>query len=136
MIPGEATAILLSETEHLSEEVGSVEATELVARSCVPCRGGIPPLTEHEARRYLAQTHGWALAPEANRIAREFTFRDFREAVAFVNRVADLAEEEGHHPDFQIRGNRVTIVLWTHKIDGLHENDFIMAAKINRLHGG
>ena len=80
-----------------------------------------------------AETLEWSLNGEANRISRRFSFKDFREALAFVNRVGDLTESEGHHPDFAIHWNTVDLVLWTHKIGGLHENDFIMAAKIDRL---
>ena len=105
----------------------------LASRSCVPCRGGVDPLSESQARRLLEETPGWALAEQGKRLERSFEFRDFVEAMRFVNRVAELAEEEGHHPDIAIHWNRVTLVLWTHKIGGLHENDFILAAKIHRL---
>jgi len=105
----------------------------LAARSCVPCRGGVPPLSEDAARDLVARTAGWSLAVSATRLTRHFEFRDFVEAMKFVNRVADVAEAEGHHPDIAIHWNRVDLTLWTHKIDGLHENDFILAAKIDRL---
>jgi 4a-hydroxytetrahydrobiopterin dehydratase len=105
----------------------------LASRSCVPCRGGIDPLSESQARRFLEKTPGWALAEQGKRLERSFEFRDFVEAMRFVNRVAELAEEEGHHPDIAIHWNRVSLALWTHKIGGLHENDFILAAKIHRL---
>jgi 4a-hydroxytetrahydrobiopterin dehydratase len=110
-----------------------MDAAQLTAKRCVACRGGTPPLTAEQAREYLAATPEWALSDAADRLTRSFTFKDFRDAMTFVNRVADLAEEEGHHPDFAIHWNRVEIVLWTHKIGGLHENDFIMAAKIDRV---
>jgi 4a-hydroxytetrahydrobiopterin dehydratase len=84
--------------------------------------GGAPP-------RYAE----WALAENATRLMRRFEFADFRAAMEFVNRVADVAEEQGHHPDIAIHWNKVDLVLWTHKIAGLHENDFILAAKIDRL---
>jgi 4a-hydroxytetrahydrobiopterin dehydratase len=105
----------------------------LAEKKCVPCRGGIPPLTEVEARELLSRTPGWFLAENGTRLQRPFEFRDFVEAMKFVNRVADIAEQEGHHPDIAIHWNKVDLVLWTHKIGGLHENDFILAAKINRL---
>ena len=105
----------------------------LAGKSCVPCRGGIPPLTEAEARAFLSRTPGWSLAENGTRLQRSFEFRDFVGAMEFVNRVADIAEHEGHHPDIAIHWNKVDLVLWTHKIGGLHENDFILAAKINRL---
>jgi 4a-hydroxytetrahydrobiopterin dehydratase len=105
----------------------------LAARSCVPCRGGIPPLTAGAAEGLLAGTPGWRLEQNATRLQRHFEFRDFVEAMRFVNRVADVAEQQGHHPDFEIHWNKVDLTLWTHKIGGLHENDFILAAKIDRL---
>jgi 4a-hydroxytetrahydrobiopterin dehydratase len=105
----------------------------LAGKSCVPCRGGIPPLTESSARKLAESTPGWALAEHATRLQRRFEFRDFVAAMQFVNRVAEIAETEGHHPDIAIHWNKVDLVLWTHKIGGLHENDFILAAKIDRL---
>src|SRR6185295_11642984 len=105
----------------------------LAGKSCVPCRGGIPPLTEAEARAFLSRTPGWSVAENGTRLQRRFAFRDFVAAMEFVNRVADIAEHEGHHPDIAIHWNKVDLVLLTHKIGGLHENDFILAAKINRL---
>jgi 4a-hydroxytetrahydrobiopterin dehydratase len=110
-----------------------VDTGELTARKCVACRRDAPRLTPEQAREYLAATPGWSLSERCDRLTRTFTFKDFRAAMGFVNRVADLAEEEGHHPDFAIHWNRVDVVLWTHKIGGLHENDFIMAAKIGGL---
>ncbi len=105
----------------------------LAGKSCVPCRGGIPPLAEPAARELLGRTPGWSLAESATRLQRRFEFRDFLEAMRFVNRVADVAEQQGHHPDIAIHWNKVDLLLWTHKIGGLHENDFILAAKVNRL---
>jgi 4a-hydroxytetrahydrobiopterin dehydratase len=105
----------------------------LAAKSCVPCRGGVPPLSASEVEPLLRQTPGWTLADGGARLRRGFEFRDFVEAMRFVNRVADLAEEQGHHPDIAIHWNRVDLTLWTHKIGGLHQNDFILAARINRL---
>ena len=81
----------------------------------------------------LPGVDGWRLEENATRLSRRFEFRDFVEAMKFVNRVADLAEQQGHHPDIAIHWNKVDLVLWTHKIGGLHENDFILAAKVNRL---
>ena len=105
----------------------------LAAKHCVPCRGGIPPLTEEEARRLLASAPDWRLEEGGTRLVRRFEFQDFKKAIEFVNRVAEVAEEEGHHPDIAIHWNKVDLVLWTHKIGGLHENDFILAAKVDRL---
>ena len=111
----------------------AMDSHELTAKSCVPCRGGVPPLTEEEARRLCEAVPAWALLQNGMRLVRRFEFRDFKAAMEFVNRVAELAEEEGHHPDFEIHWNKVELTLWTHKIGGLHENDFILAAKIDRL---
>lgn len=105
----------------------------LAAKSCVPCRGGVAPLTAQAARELAASTPAWRLESDATRLSRRFEFRDFVEAMKFVNRVADLAEREGHHPDVAIHWNLVDLTLWTHKIGGLHENDFILAAKVDRL---
>ena len=106
--------------------------TGLTEKSCVPCRGGVPPLGEDESQSFLAQTPGWELR-EGKRIERTYKLRNFREALGFVDRVGGLAEEEGHHPDITFGWGYATISLHTHKIKGLHENDFIMAAKINQL---
>lgn len=106
---------------------------DLAGKKCVPCRGGIPPLGPEEARKLIGQVPEWKLNDAADRISRKFGFKTFKTAMKFVNRVADLAEEEGHHPDFAIHYNEVELLLWTHKIGGLHENDFILAAKIDKL---
>jgi 4a-hydroxytetrahydrobiopterin dehydratase len=108
----------------------------LTAKTCTPCRGGVPPLTVEEARRYLTHAPGWSLLDDGRRIERKFRFGDFREAFEFVERVADLAEAEGHHPDIAFGWGYATISLQTKKIKGLHENDFIMAAKLDRIAGG
>lgn len=105
----------------------------LAERDCGPCRGGVAPLKAGEAGTFAAQVPKWKLNGAADRISREFSFKDFRKAMAFVNRVADLAETQGHHPDIVVHYNRVELVIWTHKIGGLHENDFILAARIDAL---
>jgi 4a-hydroxytetrahydrobiopterin dehydratase len=110
-----------------------MNSDSLAAKHCVPCRGGIPPLAGGQAQRLLPGAPGWRLEENGTRLARRFEFGDFKKAIEFVNRVADIAEEEGHHPDIAIHWNKVDLVLWTHKIGGLHENDFILAAKVNRL---
>jgi 4a-hydroxytetrahydrobiopterin dehydratase len=107
--------------------------TDLAGKTCVPCRGGVPPMERSEAERYLQEAPGWALMDQGKRIERKFTFKNFEQALAFVNRVGGLAEDEGHHPDITFGWGHATVSLHTHKIKGLHENDFIMAAKINRL---
>lgn len=104
---------------------------ELVKKKCVPCMGGIPPLTRDEAMALAAEVPQWQLADDARSISRDFKFGDFSAALAFVNRVGALAEEEGHHPDIHLGWGYASVKFYTHKINGLHENDFIMAAKIN-----
>ncbi|HEX4440399.1 MAG TPA: 4a-hydroxytetrahydrobiopterin dehydratase [Thermoanaerobaculia bacterium] len=105
----------------------------LARRRCEPCRGGVPPLSPERAAELARGTPGWRVEEAGTRLARRFEFADFVEAMKFVNRVADLAEEQGHHPDILIHWNTVDLVLWTHKIGGLHDNDFILAAKIQKL---
>jgi 4a-hydroxytetrahydrobiopterin dehydratase len=111
---------------------GRDSMSELASRTCTPCRGGIPPMSEDQATRLLDQAPGWELL-EGRRIERRFRFRNFKEALGFVDKVGALAEEEAHHPDITFGWGYATITLSTHKIKGLHENDFIMAAKINGL---
>jgi len=108
---------------------------DLASRSCTPCRGGIPPLSSPEAESYLASAPGWALADDARRLERAFRFRNFREALDFVQRVGELAESEGHHPDISFGWGWAKVSWHTKKIKGLHENDFIMAAKTGALAG-
>ena len=108
-------------------------ATALAEKACTPCRGGIPPLTPEEAEGYRSQAPGWALMDGATRIERTYRFKSFREAFAFVGRAAELAEAEGHHPDISFGWGYATVSLRTKKIKGLHENDFIMAAKLDRI---
>lgn len=109
-------------------------AGELTKKKCVPCEGGVPPLRDEEEHRYMEDTPHWQLSREGtHKLIRKFTFKDFAEAMVFVNKVANLAEEEGHHPNFEISWNKVTLTLTTHAIGGLSDNDFIMAAKIDGL---
>lgn len=106
----------------------------LSEKTCTSCRGGVPPLIASEAEEFLAQTPGWQLLSNSTRLERRFEFKNFKEALAFVNQIAELAEQEQHHPDINFGWGYASILLYTHKIDGLHENDFIMAAKINGLY--
>ena len=108
-------------TEHLS------------SKTCTPCRGGIPPLADADARRYLKQAPGWELLDDAHRIERSFKFGNFREALDFVTSVGELSEREGHHPDLAFGWGWAKVSWQTKKIKGLHENDFIMAAKTSEL---
>ena len=105
----------------------------LVSKTCTPCRGGIPPLTRDQAKLFQPQTPDW-LMDEAHRIERSFRFRNFREALTFVQEIGELAETEGHHPDISFGWGNATVSLQTKKIKGLHENDFIMATKIDRIY--
>jgi 4a-hydroxytetrahydrobiopterin dehydratase len=105
----------------------------LTAKTCLPCRGGIPPLSYAQAVPYLEEVPDWELTGTGDRIERRFKFADFATALDFVNRVGGLAEREGHHPDVSFGWGYASIVLYTHKIKGLHENYFIMAAKIDAL---
>ena len=105
----------------------------LAAKHCVPCRGGIPPLAEVAARALGAAVPAWTIEGGARRIARRFRFADFAAALAFVQAVGALAEEEFHHPEITFGWGFCTVSLETKKIKGLHENDFIMAAKIDAL---
>jgi 4a-hydroxytetrahydrobiopterin dehydratase len=105
----------------------------LAQKHCVPCRGGVEPLKGEEIRERMKELDpGWSVAEE-HHLEREFTFDDFRQALDFVNEIGELAEQEDHHPDIYLTYGKVRVQLWTHKIDGLHENDFILAAKIDTL---
>lgn len=105
-------------------------------QQCVPCRGGIPPLSREQAEGFLREVPEWRLDGPATRIERTYKFKNFSEALAFVNRVGDIAEAQGHHPDITFGWGYCTVILYTHKIKGLHENDFIMAAKCDRAYEG
>jgi 4a-hydroxytetrahydrobiopterin dehydratase len=110
-------------------------ASILAEKTCTPCRGGIPPLSRDEAEEFHEQAPDWALLEHATRIERTYRFKNFREAFTFVERAAALAEIESHHPDIGFGWGFATISLRTKKIKGLHENDFIMAAKLDRIAG-
>ncbi len=105
---------------------------QLADKKCVPCRGGVPPLKGKELKALHKIVPQWSAVNE-HHITRACTFADFKQALEFVNRVGALAEEQGHHPDILLAWGKAEITLWTHKIDGLTESDFIMAAKIDRL---
>ena len=103
----------------------------LRAKRCTPCRGGVPPLTRTEAERMLGETPGWTLNHDVTRIERTFKLPDFAAALALVDKIGEIAEAEGHHPDIAFGWGYCRVVFYTHKIKGLHENDFIMAAKVD-----
>jgi 4a-hydroxytetrahydrobiopterin dehydratase len=105
---------------------------DLASRECVPCRGGVPPLRGQEIQQLIKELDGWDVVRE-HHLRKAYEFKNFREALEFVNRVGELAEEQGHHPDILLAWGRVEITIWTHKIDGLTESDFILAAKIDKL---
>jgi 4a-hydroxytetrahydrobiopterin dehydratase len=106
----------------------------LTSKRCTPCEGGVPPLNSDHVGRFLAAVPQWKLTADGQRIRREWRVKNFLTALDFFNRVGRLAEEEGHHPDLHLVGYRnVSIEIWTHAINGLSENDFILAAKIDQL---
>lgn len=105
----------------------------LAEKHCVPCKGGVPPLSGEALETLKAQVPDWQVA-DGHHLTRSFTFPDFKTALAFVNRVGAVAEEEGHHPDLLLTWGKVDIKIWTHKIDGLTESDFILAAKADHLY--
>ncbi len=106
--------------------------SELAKKACVPCRGGVPPLTAGQIKPLLAQVEGWE-AVEDHHLRKSFKFPDFKQALEFVNRVGAIAEREGHHPDILLAWGKAEVSIWTHKINGLTESDFILAAKINQV---
>ena len=105
---------------------------ELAQKRCVPCRGGVPPLNETQVAELKPQVPEWQVV-DNHHLTRSFTFPDFVTALAFVNRAGEVAEQEGHHPDIYLSWGKAEVKIWTHKIDGLTESDFILAAKIDRL---
>ena len=106
--------------------------SELSAKQCVPCRGGVPALKGEEITPLIDQLNGWEVVNE-HHLKKSYRFANFKEALTFVNRVGDLAEEQGHHPDICFGWGSAEITIWTHKIDGLTESDFVLAAKIDEL---
>ena len=106
--------------------------SELANRECVPCRGGVPPLKGDEIQRLVDEIKEWTVVEE-HHLQKVYKHRAFTESLACVNRVGELAEQQGHHPDICFGWGRVEITIWTHKIDGLTESDFILAAKIDAL---
>jgi 4a-hydroxytetrahydrobiopterin dehydratase len=105
----------------------------LSEKTCIPCKGSIAPLTEEEARTHLQETPRWTLEEDGARIRRRWEFRNFASAMEFARRVGELAAGQGHHPDLSVGWGYCEVAFRTHRIRGLHENDFIMAAKVNAL---
>ena len=104
----------------------------LAERECVPCRGGVPPLKGDEIKPFSTQLQDWQVVNE-HHLQKTYEFKNFRETLDFVNRVGELAEAQGHHPDICFGWGKADVTIWTHKIDGLTESDFVLAAKIDRL---
>lgn len=104
----------------------------LAAKTCVPCRGGVPPLKGAELQALENQVSGWSVVDERY-LVKSFEFPDFKNALRFVNRVGEIAEQQGHHPEICFTWGKAEVKIWTHKIDGLTESDFILAAKIDQL---
>jgi 4a-hydroxytetrahydrobiopterin dehydratase len=114
--------------------MSSSSSEDLAAKSCIPCRGGVPPLRGSELATLLGELgSGWQVVRE-HHLEKEFSFPDFRRALDFTVRLGEVAEAEGHHPDIHLAWGRVRLQIWTHKIDGLTESDFILAAKADRLY--
>jgi 4a-hydroxytetrahydrobiopterin dehydratase len=106
--------------------------TPLAERSCIPCRGGVPPLTVAQYAQFLRDLPEWKVVDE-HHLSRNFTFKDFVSALAFVNQAGNVAEEQGHHPEITVGWGHALVEIWTHKIDGLTESDFVLAAKLDQL---
>jgi 4a-hydroxytetrahydrobiopterin dehydratase len=106
---------------------------QLSQKRCVPCEEGTPPLDDATSRLLLGEVKGWSMTAQPPRITKAYEFRDFLGAMAFVDRMAAVAESEGHHPDFCVHYSRVDVTLWTHVAHGLTENDFIVASKLDAL---
>ncbi len=107
---------------------------DLAEKTCVPCQGGIPPLNREEAAALLAQIPGWSLTHEGTRLERRFEFKHFAAALEFIKQVGDCAEQQGHYPDVHFGWGYAVIELSTQQIGGLHDNDFVMASKVNNLY--
>lgn len=111
-------------------------ARDLAAMECVPCKGGVPPLEGKELDDLLSALGGDWRVIEGHHLAKEYRFKNFREALGFTNAVGELAEQQGHHPDIFLAWGKVGLTIWTHKIDGLTESDFVFAAKADRALAG
>jgi len=129
---------MISQTRKASKEAFKIEVfmeskCELAKKSCVPCKGGVPSLKGEKIKQLQKELKdGWKIVHE-HHLEKEYTFPDFEKALAFTNQVGEIAEQEGHHPDIYLSYGKVKIQIWTHKIDGLTENDFILAAKYDEL---
>ncbi len=106
-------------------------ASDLASKTCVPCRGGVPPLSMDVASRLMEQLDGWTF--EQGHLTKSYAFADFAAALAFVDKIGAISEEQAHHPDIYMTWGKVSVEIWTHKIDGLTESDFILAAKFDEI---
>ncbi len=107
--------------------------SELAAKECIPCKGGVPPLKGEDLQNLLKELGGGWRVVDEHHLEKEYLFKNFREALDYTNRVGELAEAQGHHPDIYLAWGKVKLTVWTHKIDGLTESDFIFAAKADVL---
>ena len=108
----------------------------LAEKECVPCKGGVPPLKGQDLAKFKTQLNGGWQVVQEHHLEKEYPFKDFRQALDFTNKVGELAESQGHHPDIFLAWGKVRLTIWTHKIDGLTESDFVLAAKADKLLGG
>src|SRR5512139_144566 len=108
---------------------------ELANKQCVPCKGGVPPLKGDAVQELLGELGGGWKVVDEHHLEKEYLFRNFREALKFTNEIGELAEAQGHHPDIYLAWGKVRLTVWTHKIDGLTESDFVFAAKADTLPG-
>ncbi len=115
------------------EEQAGFGMNDLTDKKCVPCEGGVDPLSRQDAEAMLAQIPGWNLSDDGKMISRDFKFKGFYKTMGFVNAMAWIANQEVHHPDFEVGYDHCLVNFTTHAIDGLSENDFICAAKVNAL---
>jgi 4a-hydroxytetrahydrobiopterin dehydratase len=106
--------------------------SDLASRQCVPCRGGVPPMEGQQIQEFVSQLDGWEVI-EDHHLKKVYGFKNFRETLDFVVRVGELAEQQGHHPDICFGWGKAEVTIWTHKINGLTESDFVLAAKLDRL---
>ena len=105
----------------------------LAEKECVPCKGGVPPLKGQDLAKFRNQLDGGWQVVQAHHLEKEYKFKDFRQALDFTNKVGELAESQGHHPDIFLAWGKVKLTIWTHKIEGLTESDFVLAAKADKL---
>ncbi|MDO8518176.1 MAG: 4a-hydroxytetrahydrobiopterin dehydratase [bacterium] len=117
----------------MNDSFDKTQNVPLASKKCIPCEGNVPPLTPEQAQAMMQHLNDWSLIDDAHLLAKHFAFKDFVDTMQFVNEVARVAEEEGHHPDLTISYGSVTVELMTHAIGGLSENDFILAAKIDEV---